>query len=141
MIAQHTLSLRKGKVIIVDEHYKNHEIERGNWQRLVKCFDQTFPLHQAFTDNLRVQKRINPQYHLSRILDLAKYYEIPLFDNAFAIAIKNNCYSYHLIQALLENEVTSKTQPAINKPSSPHLPDLSDQKIARDLKDYNQLFN
>ena len=141
MIAQHTLSLRKGKVIMVDEHYKNHEIERGNWQRLVKCFDQTFPLHQTFTDNLRVQKRINPRYHLSRILDLTKYYEIPLFDQAFAIAIKNNCYSYHLIQALLESEATSKMQPTINKPSSPHLPDLSDQKISRDLMDYNQLFN
>jgi hypothetical protein len=69
MIAQHTLSLRKGKVIMLDEHYKTHEIERGNWQRLVKCLNKTIPLHRTFTDNLRVQKRINPRYHLSRILD------------------------------------------------------------------------
>ncbi|MBK8500823.1 MAG: IS21 family transposase [Saprospiraceae bacterium] len=141
MIAQHTLSLRKGKVIIVDEHYKNHDTERGNWQRLVECFNQTFPLHQAFADNLRVQKRINPRYHLSRILDLTKYYEISLFGSAFDMAIKNNCYSYHLIQALLENDLSGKIQPTINKPSSPHLPDLTDQKISRDLMDYNQLFN
>lgn len=141
MIAQHTLSLRKGKVIMLDEHYKHHEIERGNWQRLVTSFAQKFPLHQEFTDKLWVQKRINPRYHLSRILDLSKYYELPLFDQAFAIAIKNNCYSYHLIQALLESQASGKIQPVTNQPSSPHVPDLSGQKISRDLTDYNQLFN
>jgi hypothetical protein len=34
LLASHTLSTQKGKVIINHDHYRNHRIQRGSWERL-----------------------------------------------------------------------------------------------------------
>ncbi len=139
-LIRHKMSLTKGKVIMIEEHYKNHHIERGNWTRLVNSFALRFPKHQFFVEKLKTQKRINPNYHLTQILELANYYSTELLEQAFEQADQHNFYSYHIIQAILESHT----------PMIPHIPvsthtqhrnHIPTQPINRDLNQYNQHLN
>ena len=75
LIATHRLSAVKGKVIIDESHYQNHRIERGNWQRLCTMFLQKYGDFQWFLDKVQAQKRVNPAYQLTQILDLVPFYD------------------------------------------------------------------
>ena len=103
LIAEHNLSPEKGKVIIIDEHYKNHLVERGNWQRLSQSFLRLFPEYGWFPDKLKTQKRINPNYHLTQILEIAKYYRTEDMENAFSACKQFNAYNYSFIKGYIEN--------------------------------------
>jgi transposase len=103
LIAEHILSLEKGKVIINEDHYKNHIIERGNWSRLFENFNTLFPDYLWFAENLKIQKRINPSYHLTQILEMTKYYSIEDLKNAFSVSKQYNVYTFMFIKAHLEN--------------------------------------
>ena len=103
LIAEHNLSLQKGEVIIIKEHYKNYRIEKGNWKRLSQSFLQIFPEHNWFLDKLKTQKKINPDYHLTRILDIASFYRADDIRNAFDACSKFNVYNYLFIKGYLEN--------------------------------------
>ncbi len=139
ILAKHEVSLQKGKVIMQDQHYKNHQAQRGNWQRLAQCFAEFFPEHSAFTDNLKIQKRIDPAYHLTRIMELTKYYDKALFEAAFGAAHRANCYSYHFIQALVQHgDIATPSTPDELKPTSKHMPELGNVDLVRDPAQYNQ---
>jgi transposase len=103
LIAEHTLSLEKGKIIINKEHYKNHNIAQGNWKRLSQDFLDLFSDFDWFIDKLKTQKRINPNYHLTQILEIAKYYNIEDIKIALSSCINYNVYSYTFVKAYLEN--------------------------------------
>jgi len=102
LIAKHKLSHEKGKVIMVDEHYKNSAVERGNWQRLSAMFIEIFPNCSWLPEKLKTQKRINPNYHLTRIIDMAKYYQKKDMEKAFEMSRDYNLYNVHLIKNFLE---------------------------------------
>lgn len=109
LIAGHILSLVKKAVVINEEHYKNHTIERGNWERLSQSFISLFPDYGWFTDKLKTQKRINPKYHLTQILDMTKYYNSEDFENAFTTCKRYNFYSYPFIKGHLEKHGRMET--------------------------------
>lgn len=104
LIASHRLSPVKGKIIMNDEHYTNHRIERGNWQRLCTTFLQRFPDFQWFLDNLHAQKRINHPYHLTQVLDLAAFYDPESLILAFGACHKYNMFNVRFIKSFLENQ-------------------------------------
>ena len=108
LIASHVLETGKGKVIIKEEHYRGHRPERGNWMRLSQTFLEKFPNHRIFLEKLKAQKRINPSYHLTRILDIIKFY-----DKNDVIETFNSCFTYNIftfvfIQGYLENYFTRR---------------------------------
>lgn len=103
LIAEHVLSLVKKAVIINEEHYKNHNIERGNWNRLSQSFLRFFPDFEWFPEKLKAQKRINPNYHLTQILEIIKYYNFDDVKNTFSACLQYNVYSYSFIKGHLEN--------------------------------------
>lgn len=109
LVAKHRLSLSKGKTIIDLEHYKNHLVERGNWSRLEQMFLTSFPQSNWFLEKLRTQKRINPAYHLTRILDIAKYYSKDDCLKAFQEARRYNIYTFIFVKGYLENNYPIKT--------------------------------
>jgi len=102
LIATHQISTEKGKVIIDKEHYKNHKVECGNLKRITDCFIELFPQEQWFLDKLKTQKKINPQYHLTQLLELANYYPKEQIKAAFKVARDYNTYSYIFIKGYLE---------------------------------------
>jgi transposase len=109
LIAEHKLSLRKKALVINEEHYKNHTIERGNWSRLSQSFLNLFPDFEWFPEKLKTQKKINPNYHLTQILELVKYYHIEDFKEAFSTCQQYNVYSYIFIKGHLENHGRMET--------------------------------
>jgi transposase len=103
LIARHKLSTEKGKVIMLREHYKDHNIERGNWQRLSTLFADMFPANKWMLEKIKTQKRINPNYHLTRIIDMARYYKKEDIEKAFETCREFNIYNAMFIKGILEN--------------------------------------
>jgi hypothetical protein len=136
LIAEHKLSLLKGKTIMVDDHYKDHSVERGNWDRLKQSFLNLFPEHEWFTEKLKAQKRIDYKYHLTQLLELTKYYRNADIENVFSACLKFNVYSTKFIKGYLENHCRIETiEPSpIDKKI---LESISSVGIKRPLSDYN----
>lgn len=102
-IATHRLAPTKGNVIIKQEHYRNHRIDRGNWDRLCQMFLRLFPHQEWFLKKLKAQKRINPSYHLTQILEICKFYHPDDMRKAFKASEDYNVFSAVFIQGFLEN--------------------------------------
>jgi transposase len=138
LIAEHILSLVKKQVVFNEEHYKNHTIERGNWSRLTQSFLSLFPDFDWFPEKLKTQKRINPNYQLTQILEMTKYYRSEDFENAFSVCKKYNVYSYIFIKGYLNNHSSIKSiEPCpIDKKI---LETIESVNIKRKLSDYKLL--
>lgn len=104
LLAEHRISQEKGKTIMIMEHYKNHHIERGNWGRLAELFLKYFPGEEDFLEKLKAQKRNNPAYHLTQILDIVKYYHKDDCLKALKMAREYNVYHHKIIKGYLENK-------------------------------------
>lgn len=137
LIAAHDLSPEKGRTIMVEEHYKDHKIERGNWDRLTQDFIRLFSEEQTwFLDKLHTQKNIDPNYHLTRILEISKYYQTNDMINSFNDCKKYNFYSCAFVRAFLENHGEIAQKPIIPIDSN-ILQSIPKENIKRDLSDYN----
>ncbi|HWT78389.1 MAG TPA: hypothetical protein VN648_06260, partial [Candidatus Methylomirabilis sp.] len=138
LIATHRLSALKGKVIIDERHYTRHRVERGNWNRLSTMFLQRFPDQAPFLERLKAQKRLDPAYHLTRIMDLLTYYQIQHLKEAFAACAEYNTYNATFVTGYLENHA-----PALALPEKPApvagMPSTS--SIARPLREYSAIVN
>lgn len=106
LIAKHKMSTEKGAVVMNTEHYKNHSIERGNWLRLKETFLSMFHEYEWFIEKVKTQKRINPNYHLTKIIELARYYKKQDLKNAFNSCCQYNCYTAIFIKGYLENNAS-----------------------------------
>lgn len=102
MIAMHQLAMTKGNVIINKAHYKSHKVERGNWARLSQLFVQQFDQHSWFLDKLRTQKRINPAYHLTRIMDMTEFFRREDMIQAFNACMTYNVFNWVFVKGFLE---------------------------------------
>ncbi len=65
-------------------------------------FIELFPNCSWLPDKLKTQKRINPNYHLTRIIDMAKYYQQKDMEKAFEISKEYNLYNALFIKNYLE---------------------------------------
>ena len=102
VIAEHFLSLEKGKVIINEAHYKNHSTERSSWVLLRQRFLVLFPDHAWFLDKLKTQKKFNPNYHLTQVLDIAKYYTSEDVIRTLSACVTYNTYTSVFIQGWIQ---------------------------------------
>ena len=137
LIATHCLALTKGSVLINEDHYHNHQIERGSWKRLSIMFLERFPNHTDFLEELHAQKRINPAYHLTQILDITAYFAEPLMTQALRAASEYRLYSACFIRSYLENHalesIASPPTRLLMRGSVPASP-----SIERPLSDYSR---
>jgi len=103
LIATHILATTKGKVIMDEQHYRGHKSDRGNWNRLAQLFLEKFPQQQLFVEKLKAQKRINPAYHLARILDIIQFYDENDVKQTIDACFDYNVFTYVFMQGYLEN--------------------------------------
>ncbi|MFH1320374.1 MAG: IS21 family transposase [Bacteroidota bacterium] len=136
LIATHCLVHGKGQVILNNAHYKNHNIERGNWDRMSKMFVKLFPDYDWFLDKLKTQKKINKNYHLTHILKIAKYYHHQDMKNAFCIARDYNTYNHVFIRGYMEHHAQIiEDVPELTQINPEH--SSSTISIKRPLAEYN----
>jgi len=142
LIAEHRLSSQKGKVIIEKSHYKNHMVEKGNWERLSQTFIEQYPEQGWFLDKLKTQKRINYSYHLSQILIIADYYPYDALVKAFFSCKDYNVYTCSFIKGYLENNFSSADIMKTKITPISHLSreNIKSISIKRSLEQY-KLFN
>jgi transposase len=135
LIAEHILSLEKKKVISKEEHYKHHSVERGNWSRQSQSFISLYPDFECFVEKLKSQKGIDPNYHISQILDLGKYYCTIDIQAALSACLKYNIFTSRFINNyLLNNCRTEIIEPCpIDKKI---LESIDSVNIKRDLSFY-----
>lgn len=136
LVATHLISTKKATVIIDEAHYKNHRIERGNWNRLCETFSKRFSTHDWFLDKLKTQKRINPCYQLTRILYMADFYNEKDMIKACEAARDYNFYNHNFIKAFLEKNAAQIVPQEISIPVSSSLDINYTQNIKRPLTDY-----
>ena len=136
LIASHTLSLKKGEVIINKEHYKNYRGDssdnsiKTSVSRLVKRFKSYTQIHQ-FISNVKVQKRINPAYHLNKIVNLFEYYSDKDCILAMEEAFSFNVFNANFIKGYITNNTTPKKE-SVNLFNI----DLPSGDVKRDPKEY-----
>jgi hypothetical protein len=115
LIASHTLSLKKGEVVINKEHFMGYRKDNQfdsmaiSADRLIKRFTNYTNIHK-FIDNIKVQKRINPAHHLFKIANLFEYYDDSDCILAMDEAISLNVYSYSIIKGYITHQTKPKTE-------------------------------
>lgn len=132
MIAEHPISLIKGKIIFKEEHFKGFNREFPNYEHLSAMFLEQFPEYKIFTDKLYAQKKFNPRWHLARIWELSGMYSREDFKKALDIAILYNSFSITFISGYLEKN--HKYTVEINNTENLSLPRGD---TIRDLKEYS----
>ncbi|MFH2031708.1 MAG: IS21 family transposase [Bacteroidota bacterium] len=130
-IAEHPVSLKKGIVIIKEEHYRGNRNQTPNFERLRAEFIEQFPSTDIFLEKLKAQKRINPNYHLCRILEISKMYKKEDFYEAINCCIKYNVFSANFISGYLE-----KNHKHIFKIKEPIIRIATSEPVTRDLSEY-----
>lgn len=113
-IASHKLSLKKGSVNIIQEHYRSDKALAGSFETLKQKFLEYLPEHDLFVEKLKAQKRINAANQLQQILSLSKLYSRDDFAEALKAALDYNVFSHSFIAGYLEknHKQSFKIEPA-----------------------------
>ena len=136
LIATHTLSFKKGEVIVNKEHFDGYRKEAQfdslavSVSRLTKRFGNYTNIHK-FIDGLKIQKRINPAQHLYKIANLFEYYDDSDCIIAMEESISLNVYSFSIIKGVISCQTTPK-----NEQLNLFNIKLPQANIKRDLGDY-----
>jgi hypothetical protein len=108
LISRHKLSLKKGSVIIEQNHYRGNNLRGGNFQRLKNYFLEAFPDKVLFVEKLKAQKRINAQYQLHQIIELSK-----LFLQLLRLLFITTCFILPLLPVTwrITSNITLRSRP------------------------------
>lgn len=102
MIASHKLSLVKGNVYIIQEHYRSDKALQGSFEVLKQKFLERFPDKELFLEKLKAQKRIHAASQLQQILSLSKLYSKDDFIEALNKSVEYNVFNHSFISGYLE---------------------------------------
>ena len=97
------------------------------WVRISQSFLQQFPSDEWFLDKLKTQKRFNPAYHPTQILDVARFYDHSDVRDAFCACRTYNVFTSVFVKGFLENhhktttEITRLPEPPLGKPFVPSI--------------------
>lgn len=137
LIFRHTLSERKGTVVIVKEHYEELRRRQGKTRVVLEQqFMEQFPDQRDFLEKLYVQQKLNPVSHLRPILELADIYPKETMLRAFALAHWYNTFSHHFIRGLLDKETPAEVAPEMKNMTMWSVPSI---KVGADLSAYQKL--
>ncbi len=139
LIAEHSLSLKKGQIIINKAHYKNKIYdENSNYMKLCLVFKERFKEYERaeeFLQTLKNQRMIQPKYHLAKIMDILCYY-----DDESCISVMEECFRYKNFTLNFIIALISKRKPKQETVSSHRALSLSKypdrNQIKRNLKEY-----
>lgn len=136
LIASHTISLRKGSVVIDHMHYEG--LRKQSPRTLVnlkRVFIEEFPDDTLFMEKLLAQYKWNSHHHLRAILELVPLYAKEHIREAFALALSYNTFSPQFIRGILEKKGEIKKESTNLSPmvSVPRF------QFKRNLNEYNKL--
>ena len=140
LIAQHKLALKKGSIVIIQEHYRNYKTFTESFETLKGKFLENFPEYSMFLEKLLAQKRLNAHRQLKQILYLSKMYGKTDFTEALDKSMQYNVFNHSFISGYLEKnhkqsfkiEAVKTNLTANNKNGS----EISNGNVKRDLSQY-----
>jgi len=138
LIATHILRADKGNVIIDKEHYRGYrsESDRASFaftaEKLRERFLQYERIEQ-FLHAVKVQKRINPAWHLTRIREIFDDYAVEDCIRCMKECALYNAFSYPFVKGFLMSNATIKMDVASY---SLPLGDYKSVNVTRDLREY-----
>ena len=133
LIASHTLSMKKGSVVINQDHYKSYKSFAGSFEVLKSKFLENFPAQQMFLEKLKAQKRMNVTSQLHQILSLSKLYTKDDFLEALNKCMEYNVFNHSFISGYLEknHKQSFKIEPVETKTELPK------ENVKRDMSQYS----
>ena len=102
LVAVHTLSLKKGAVVLEKSHYRTPRSVLAGIDRLKLLFRESFPAHEMFLEKLLAQKRFNARYNLHEIMELSHLYHREDFERALSVALDYNIFAVSFLAGYLE---------------------------------------
>jgi transposase len=135
LIAVHTLSLKKGAVILEKTHYRTPRNMLAGMDRLKILFRERFPGHEMFLEKLLAQKRFNARYNLHEILELSRLYHTTDVEHALSVALDYNIFAVSFLAGYLEKNF----QQAFDLPARPITPEghlVDTEAVTRNLAEY-----
>lgn len=134
-IASHSISLLKGEVFIIKEHfigYRTNQFDSiaKSTSRLITRFGNYSNIHK-FIDNVKVQKRINPSDHLHKIANLFEYY-----GDEDCIVAMEECFTLNMFNAAIIKGYISQQAKIKEEDINLFNIDLPKGDIKRDLQEY-----
>ena len=134
-IASHSISLLKGEVFIIKEHfvgYRSNQFDSlaKSTARLLTRFGNYGNIH-TFIDNVKVQKRINPSDHLYKIANLFEYYS-----DQDCIAAMEECFTLNMFNATIIKGCISQQAKIKEEAINLFNIELPKGDIKRDLQEY-----
>jgi transposase len=135
LICSHKLSLKKGIVIIDQNHYRSYKSLAGSFEVLKVKFLESFPGQEMFVEKLKAQKRMNVNNQLHQILSLSKLYMKEDFTEAINKCLEYNVFNHSFISGYLEknHKKSFKIEPVAIKYELPK------ENVKRDLSQYDLL--
>lgn len=132
LVAEHKLSLRKGSINIIQEHYKTHKQITESFSSLKESFLKDFPEHGLFLDKLIAQKRINAHRQLKQIIYISKIYSKDDFIEALNKSMEYNVFNHSFMAGYLEknHKQSFKIEPVRTKTEIPKA------GVKRELSEY-----
>lgn len=138
LIATHTLRVDKGNVVINKEHYRGYRSgsDRTSFavvsQKLKERF-RDYHRIERFIDSVKVQKRINPAYHLTRICEVFGDYADADCIRCMEECVTYNTFSYPFVKGFLMAKAEVKLEV---KGRSLFLKGYENISVTRDLREY-----
>jgi len=142
LIASHSLSLDKGKIIMDKAHYKGYRSDRDrnsfdySAQQLRDRFSDQYDQLETFLQSLKAQKRINPAYNLSRILNLFEHYDDVDCVLAMRMCADYNSYSANFVEGCMTSNAQQRPQQMSLLKIREYGLDIPQSQITRDLREY-----
>jgi len=139
LIASHKLSFGKGEVVIVPEHYrgyrggKEHERFSESARVLKERFGVLYERVDQFIESVRVQKKTNPAYHLSRIVKVFDDYT-----EEACVSVMENCFRYNTFSSsFVMGCITGMERKPLEAVQAPKLPRaFPSGRVKRPLEEY-----
>jgi transposase len=142
LIATHDLCLDKGKIIMDKEHYKGYRAgsDRNSFdysaQQMRDRFSDQYDNLDHFLQSVKAQKRINPAYNLSRILNLFEHYDDSDCIQTMGQCFEYNSYSAVFVEGYITHNANRKPQQMSLLKIREYQLDISQSQVTRDLKEY-----
>jgi hypothetical protein len=138
LIASHLLQTDKGKVVIKKEHYQGYRSQGDRTsfavvsQKLKERFEQYHDI-EKFIESVKVQKRINPAWHLTRIQEIFEDYADEDCLRCLEECAAYNAFSFHFVKGFLLSKAQVKLE---IKGLSLNLGGYEKADVSRDLREY-----
>jgi transposase len=134
--------LDKGKIIIEKEHYKGYRSgsDRNSFdysaQQLRNRFSDQYKKLENFLQSVKAQKRINPAYNLSRILNLFEHYDDSDCIQTMEMCSDYNSYSAVFVEGCITSNAKEKPQQMSLLKIREYGLGIPQSQVSRDLKEY-----